>query len=62
MKTIFELKREIEGYLEEHPELREFQRQYEEHMAKAGPKPENRLIYFRLFIGKMADNWKWSEE
>ena len=57
-EKLFELKRKLAEFLRKHPELKEFQKEYENHMEKAGSKPENRLIFFKLFLQRVAERWR----
>ena len=49
-KAIRDAEDALRDYLEKHPQHQPFQDKYDEYMKKAGPKPENRLIYFRQFM------------
>ena len=39
----FEAKRKLNEFLEQHPEMKSFQKQIDEVLEKAGDNPENRL-------------------
>ena len=51
----FEAKRKLNEFLEQHPEMKSFQKQIDEVLEKAGDNPENRLT---VIFSMMMDSFR----
>jgi len=47
---LFQLRRELNEFLSEHPNLRPLQKRIDDTLKKAGSNVDNRLLYFKILM------------